>query len=201
MQKAVLDDGELIKLSQSIMDKAGQITDIANSLLKLATLRNYSPAITMINIRKLIEEIAQLLFKPMSEHGVRFVFKSHVDFLPGQEDLIKSLLLNLCLNGLNACSPGSGVVSLKAEWHNGNVMLSVTDNGKGIPAESLEKVTEPFYRVDKARNRHHAGSAGRSGAGLGLTLCKQIADVHGAEMIIKSSVGVGTVVKIIFTTS
>jgi len=56
-------------------------------------------------------------------------------------------------------------------------------------------VTEPFYRVDKARNRKDGG------AGLGLALCQKIAEAHGAEMIIESAVGTGTTVKITFTTS
>jgi signal transduction histidine kinase len=73
--------------------------------------------------------------------------------------------------------------------------MSVTDNGCGIPEESLSKVTEPFYRVDKARNRD------KGGAGLGLALCKQIAEIHGAVMNIESLEGRGTVVKITFTTS
>ena len=195
MQRAILEEGEMISLTQSIMDKTGQMTDIANSLLRLATLRNYSPIKAEINLRRLFEDIEQLLSKSMNEHGVKFVYKNSVDVLSGQEDLIKSLLLNLCLNGMKACSSG-GVVSLRsAELKNGSVILSVTDNGTGIPAESLQKVTEPFYRVDKARNRNQGG------AGLGLTLCKQIADVHGADMNIESSIGVGTAVKIIFTTS
>ncbi|MDR0272436.1 MAG: HAMP domain-containing histidine kinase [Clostridiales bacterium] len=195
MQRAVLEEGEIFTLTQSIMDKTGQMTEIAGSLLRLATLRNYTPVKTQINIGCLFEDISQLLSKQMNEHGVKFSYKADGGVLSGQEDLIKSLLLNLCLNALKACSPGSGVVSLIAEEENKRTVLSVTDTGSGIPSESLQKVIEPFYRVDKARNRNHGG------AGLGLTLCKQIADVHDAEMIIESSVGVGTVVKIIFTTS
>jgi len=195
MQKAVLEEGEMIKLTQSIMDKTSQMTNIANSLLRLATLRNYTLVKSEINIQRLFEDISQTLNKTMNEHRVQLLCKSSVDVLVAQEDLIKSLLLNLCLNGLKACRAGSGVVSLEAKGQAGNVVLSVTDNGIGIPAESLLKVTEPFYRVDKSRNRNHGG------AGLGLTLCKQIADVHGAEMTIVSSIGMETTVNITFTTS
>jgi signal transduction histidine kinase len=218
MQKAVLDEGEMVGLTQSIMDKTEQMTDIADSLLKLATLRNYSPVKSEIDLTRLFDDISQTLSKSMNERGIWFTCKSNVDVLMGQEDLIKSLLLNLCLNGLKACSamtygytaseagemyvsndageasdhPGSGIVSLKAKQQNGNIVLAVSDNGAGIPADSLQRVTEPFYRVDKARNRNHGG------AGLGLTLCKQIADVHGAEMMIESTVGMGTTVRVMF---
>jgi signal transduction histidine kinase len=194
MQKALLDEDENIKLTQAIMDKTNHIKQISDSLLQLATLRNYSPVTNQINLSRLFDDIAQTLHKPIHEKKIRFVYESDAEFLNGQEDLIKSLLLNLCLNSFKACSPNIGVVSLKAEKNGDSIVISVTDNGSGISKESIEKVTEPFYRVDESRNRNYGG------AGLGLTLCKQIAEVHGAEMTIESTEGIGTAIKIKFTT-
>ena len=133
--------------------------------------------------------------RPMGRMG-EWAAKSRKEYiLEGQEDLIKSLMLNLCLNALRACVPNKGAICMEAKNEGGSVTLSVSDNGRGIPADSLPKVTEPFYRVDKARNRKDGG------AGLGLALCRKIAETHGAEMIIESALGVGTTVKITFTTS
>ena len=192
LQKAVLEEGENVQLTQSIMNRTRDMKTIANSLLQLAVLRNYTPVKTQINVQQLFEDIAQTVKVPIAQHNVRFVFTNSVDVLLGQEDLIKSLLLNLCFNGIKACSFKGGVVLLEAEQQNDSIVLTVTDNGCGIPDESIERVTEPFYRVDKSRNRSLGG------AGLGLTLCRQIAEVHGAQMIIESSVGAGTTVQIIF---
>ncbi len=61
--------------------------------------------------------------------------------------------------------------------------------------ESIEHITEPFYRAEKSRNRHDGG------AGLGLAICKQIALRHQAQLEFESRAGEGTTVKIIFTTS
>jgi signal transduction histidine kinase len=163
-------------------------------LLQLDTLRNYIHTKAKINVPRLFEEIAQTVSKLVEEYDVRFVFKSSIDTLVGQEDLIKSLLLNLCFNGIKACSQSGGSVSLEAERQGDGVVLSISDTGVGIPKESLTRITEPFYRVDKSRSPGH-------GVGLGLTLCKQIAEIHGAEMIVESTYGVGTTVKILFTTS
>ena len=195
MQKAPLEDGEIIELTQSIMNKTDHIKIIANSLLQLATLRNYAPVKTEIDIDRLFENIAQTLKKPLNEYNIQLGYKSSVSVLPGQEDLIKILLLNLCINGLKACSLCGGTITLEAEEQKGSTVLTVTDTGIGIPKESIPKVIEPFYRVDKSRSYSHGG------AGLGLTLCKQIVEIHDAEMIIESTVGVGTTVKILFTTS
>ena len=131
----------------------------------------------------------------LKKHNVRLDCRSTADVLTGQEDLLKSLLVNLCLNAINACTPGAGVIRLTAEKQLDGLIISVADNGCGIPDESLSYITEPFYRVDKARSREQGG------AGLGLALCRQIAGAHGAEMVLESSVGAGTTVKITFTSS
>ena len=64
--------------------------------------------------------------------------------------------------------------------------LCVEDNGPGIPAESLERLTEAFYRVDKSRSRRQGG------AGLGLTLCAKIAELHKGSLQFESQEGRGT---------
>jgi len=195
MQKAALDEEEVIDSARFIRDAASHMKKIADSLLELATLRNYKPVISKISIPQLFDDISQTMKKSLDERNVRLVCRSSADFLDGQEDLIKSLLLNLCSNALAACAPDSSIINLEAEKLGGNIVLSVSDNGCGIPEESVPKVTEPFYRVDKSRNREQGG------AGLGLALCGQIAAAHNAEMVVKSAVGKGTTVKIIFTSS
>ena len=195
MQKAPLDEGEVVELSERIMNRAGYLQEIANSLLKLAMLRDYVPKVQDISIENLFDDITKTVKPQMENAGVKFICKSDADVVSGQEDLIKSLMLNLCLNALKACTPNRGVVHMEATKEIDGVTLSVTDNGCGIPADSLPKVVEPFYRIDKARNNKDGG------AGLGLALCSKIADVHGAKMTIESALGKGTVIEITFTTS
>jgi len=179
MNKALLDEGEVIELSERIMGKASYLEEIANSLLQLAMLRDYVPERREVPLQDLFEDIAQTI------EGIEY--ESDVDTIAWQEDLLKSLLLNLCFNAAKA-----GATTIRMAVNGGT--LSVTDNGCGIPKDALAKVTEPFYRVDAARNRKHGG------AGLGLSLCKRIAEAHNAEMSIKSKVGEGTSVHITFTT-
>ena len=195
MQKAALSEEEVIESAQYIMDEAGHMNKIANSLLELATLRNYTPIKSKLSIAQLFDDISRSVDKALRERNVQLVCRSDADVLYGQEDLLKSLLVNLCTNAIHACSAQDGVIRLAAENQGEKIILSVTDNGRGIPKDSLAKVVEPFYRVDKARSR------AQGGAGLGLTLCKQIAEAHGAIMDIESLVGEGTTVGITFTSS
>ena len=75
-----------------------------------------------------------------------------------------------------------------------SIRVEIEDNGKGMSEEQLSHITEPFYRTDKSRSRAEGG------AGLGLALCKNIAEVHGAAMRFESKIGEGTKVFLDFTT-
>ena len=195
LQKASLSEEETIESAQYIMDEADHMKRLANALLELAMLRNYVPTKNKISIPELFEDIKQTMKETLHEHNVRLDCNSSVDVLEGEQDLIKSLLLNLCSNAIKACSTNSGIIRLEADKQDENIIISVTDNGCGIPEENISNIMEPFYRVDKARSREQGG------IGLGLALCKQIAQVHDAEITVESNVDIGTKVKIIFTTS
>lgn len=198
LQKAPYDEDTTIKATQTIMDEANHIKMIATSLLKLATLRNYSPIKTEISIPRLFEDVRQAL-----NTEINIVCKNSIEIMEGQEDLIKSLILNLCTNAIRANATD---ITLEATKSNtGELLLSVSDNGCGISPDDLTKITEPFYRVDKSRSREQlrpgtdVQAEDMSGTGLGLALCKQIAEAHGAKMHIESILEKGTTVKITFT--
>lgn len=192
MQRVRLSEGEQIETVQIIMDEASHMEKIADSLLDLATLRDFVPVTESVPLEKLFEEIDSML-KPLSqEKKVRFSWETQVKHLEAQGDLLKSLVLNLVKNAINACQPEVGEVKLEAFASETGVQLLVTDNGSGIPPEELEKVLEPFYRIDKARSRQDGGT------GLGLALCQQIAQVSNARITMKSTVGSGTQVQVTF---
>ena len=99
------------------------------------------------------------------------------------KDLMLSLVNNFIDNAVKASADNSRLI-LEATAEK----LMVRDFGKGIPAEDLDKVTEAFYMVDKSRSRANGS------VGLGLALCKKIADIHGFQMKIESEIGKGTCV-------
>jgi signal transduction histidine kinase len=192
MQKASLTEEDLFESTQYIMDEAYHMNKIADSLLNLATLRFFTPIKAEIDLPRLYEEVSVTLSPLAQKYQVRLESDCQVKTILAQEDLLKSLLLNLAANAIKACSPHSGLVQLQAFEESGRIILQVRDNGSGIPAEALDKVTDPFYRVDKARSREQGG------AGLGLALSQQIAQVHGAILTIESELGIGTQVRVIF---
>lgn len=106
----------------------------------------------------------------------------------GDRDQLYRLYLNIVLNAINYTAAGK--VTISASSRNKYVEVIVRDTGIGIPQESLERIFERFYRVDKARSRKAGGT------GLGLSIAKQIAEMHGGTINIISQEGVGTEVTI-----
>ena len=121
--------------------------------------------------------------------------------LPGDPVLLESLLVNLMDNACKACAQQAEdrpqenflpLVQLRLCRRDGIPLVLVCDNGAGMSAETLRRVGEPFYREDKARSRRWGG------AGLGVSICRAIADAHGAVLEYDSKKGEGTTATVKF---
>ena len=107
-------------------------------------------------------------------------------------DRLSQIIVNLIDNALKYTS-SSGYVTFTAVSTNGKsgyVSLEIRDTGQGIPPSDLPRITERFYRVDKARSREEGGT------GLGLAIVKHLVHLQGGTLHIDSIVGKGTSVKI-----
>ncbi len=103
----------------------------------------------------------------------------------GNQSLIEQAILNLLDNAVKYSRDG-GTVGLEVRAIGGCVEISVKDQGIGIPAKELPRIFERFYRVDRARSRELGGT------GLGLAIVKHIALAHGGEVLVESTIGVGS---------
>lgn len=117
--------------------------------------------------------------------------------LPDQELLrdvdaarIRLLVKNLAENAVRYSGPDSAPVEMRLEAVADGVRLRVHDHGQGITPEHLPRVTEPFYRADPARCRTTGGF------GLGLYLCRRVAEAHGGTLVVDSAPGRGTTVTV-----
>ena len=105
---------------------------------------------------------------------------------------MKSLLLNLVDNALKASNDNSRII-IGTVLNEDARVLYVQDFGRGMEAKELEKIKEPFYRVDKARSRKDGG------VGLGVAICNQIAHTLQGRLDYESEPNKGTTAKIYFT--
>ncbi len=107
-------------------------------------------------------------------------------YLNYDESRIAQVITNLIKNSLKACTPKEGTIEVLIEERPTEVVLSVRDNGRGIPDHAVEHVFKRFYQVDTSLTREKGGS------GLGLPICKGIVEAHGGKIWVQSELNKGS---------
>jgi two-component system phosphate regulon sensor histidine kinase PhoR len=137
-------------------------------------------------------DAALAIIRPRAQAGTVAVTSDLPGGLPAVQadpDRLAQILINLVDNAVK-CTPAGGSVCVRATpREGGRVEVAVEDTGVGIPAVDLPRVTERFYRVDKARSRELGGT------GLGLAIVKHLVLAHGGDLRIESELGRGTRVR------
>jgi two-component system phosphate regulon sensor histidine kinase PhoR len=138
-----------------------------------------------VELRPLVEKIFSDLKPPAENKNVELV--SQLPELTATADVnrLEQVLANLVDNAIKYGRPQGHVTVGGKKLDDGKLEIFVQDDGPGIPAESLDRVFERFYRVDKARSRDQGGT------GLGLSIVKHIVQAHGGEVWVKSELGKG----------
>ena len=174
-------------------ERLGRLID---DLLALSDLEmgNVNVRMERVATRPLLERVLELFRDQAGKKRIRLHAEAGTETpdILGDEDRLQQLLINLVDNALKYTSTGGGVqVHAGLEARDGGdeaprVAVTVSDTGCGIPEKDLPRLTERFYRVDKARSRALGGT------GLGLAIVKHIAQAHGGELRIESQLGKGT---------
>ena len=136
----------------------------------------------------LLREVAAVTVPSVSEAGMTLDIRWEKGEIEIEPDLFKTLLINLVDNARKASKRGQSI-ELFGKSEEDGYSFYVRDYGTGMKPEELSRITEPFYMVDKSRSR------AQNGAGLGLALCKRIAELHGMELQYASEPGAGTTVR------
>ena len=160
---------------------------MTQKLLRLITLKE-DIKLCETDVSELFDIVIESTAGTMQERHTTLKTECKTDILVMDADLMRSALINLVDNASKASSEGQ-VVVLRAYGST----IEVADSGEGIPESEISRITEPFYMSDPSRSKKKGGS------GLGLALVAEIVRAHGATLSIKSEVGKGTVVKIIFS--
>ena len=102
----------------------------------------------------------------------------------------KQILINLLSNSVKFTEPRGRIEIKSVLDKSGDLLLSISDTGIGIPAEQIEKVFQPFEQVADHLTRQHEGT------GLGLPIAKALTELHGGQLLLCSELGVGTTVSL-----
>ena len=166
----------------NIVTDLDSITKLESGQLKLR-MQSFNPVEICKDCIEAVEEISK-------EKKIKIEIIKHYDknyYCIGDKEYIRQVFSNLIINAINYNNEGGFV---KAEFFDmdENILVEITDNGIGIPAEDLPRIFERFYRVDKSRSLNSGGS------GLGLAIVKHIIEAHGQKVNARSTLGVGTTI-------
>ncbi len=181
-------DGDTQRRVLSTMQAQTQrMQRLVEELLTLSRLESqlYSTPDDLVQVNVLMQQLVQMGRQlSQGQHDVQSVFTG-VDSVLGSESELLSAFGNLVTNAVRYTPPG-GQIHLNWRRERGDGIFSVQDSGIGIPPEHLPRLTERFYRVDRARSRETGGT------GLGLAIVKQIAIHHDSKLEICSEPGKGS---------
>lgn len=165
----------------SITEDLNEVEQIIHELTEAEKLSaNSALSRQVVAINPLIEQVLQTYFV---QQDIRFEPLADDPFINLDEIRVKLLVKNLLSNALQHTPDGRPAPLVSLTLDENFLSIIVTDFGVGIAADDLDKVTEPFYRIDPSRQRRTGG------VGLGLYLCKVISLAHGGQLNIKSQTG------------
>ena len=168
-----------------LREQTERLTRLTKTLLEMSNLRQVARN-ERIRLAPMIEEIFTDLAPLSDKCGVTLTAEGD-GIMTGSDALIYRLIFNLTENAVKYNRPGGSVrVSVAQEPE--KLLIRVSDNGCGIPEEYQQSIFQPFFRVDKSRSREYGG------AGLGLSLAWEIADIHGGSVRVEESSKNGTVI-------
>ena len=167
-----------------LKEDINEIDLLISDLLEAERLNNDHSA--LVSERVLLANFIRSIAESFKSNNCEIEIEIPVNDLEFEIDKLRiRLLITNLLN--NAVRHGKGnLINVRVSFSGDRGIIEVKDNGEGISQEHITQITEPFYRADSARQRNTGGF------GLGLYLCRLIAQAHGGEMIIVSQEGQGT---------
>ena len=170
-----------------LREQTERLTQMTRTLLEMSNLQQVARN-ERIQLAPMIEEIFTDLAPLSDKRGVTLTAEGD-GIMTGSDALIYRLIFNLTENAVKYNRQGGSVrVSVTQEPE--KLLLRVSDTGCGIPEEYQRSIFQPFFRVDKSRSREYGG------AGLGLSLVWEIADLHGGSVWVEESSDKGTTIAV-----
>ena len=170
-----------------LREQTERLTRMTKTLLEMSNLRQVARN-ERIQLAPMIDEIFTDLAPLVEKRGITLEADGD-GVMTGSDALIYRLIFNLTENAVKYNRPG-GSVWVRVTQETEKLLIRVSDTGCGIPEEYRQSIFQPFFRVDKSRSREYGG------AGLGLSLVWEIADLHGGSVWVEESSEKGTTIAV-----
>lgn len=174
-----------------IFEEGKRLESMSFKLLEMTVLKKKDFPMRQIHTRDFMESIQRAVRPVLEKEQIQLLVSVEDAVLTAEPDLLKTVFFNLIDNAKKAMDQGGHIYFAGKRVQSGYA-ICVQDTGRGMPKEELSRITEAFYMVDKSRARE------KGGAGLGLSICQEIVDIHHGELHFNSELGKGTFAAVVF---
>ena len=191
LQKAPYTEEEKLDALDYIMSESKRLSHMGQELLTMAIYREDEVNAELIDSDNICKDITCMLENTLQEKRLKLIKSVQPLAFEGDRAMIVCLLRNLIENAARASESRSRIWFSIGKLDEQTVYMRIKDEGIGMEPHELERITDAFYRVDKARSRSNGG------AGIGLNLCDLIVKKHSGTMQFESVPGKGTTVTVL----
>lgn len=199
LQTRPADPEQTRESAQYIFREGRRLEALSRKLLNLIVLDERDHEQRPLALDTLLAQVAGALRPTLASEGIHLSVHCEPVTLVADPDLMGAACLNLLDNARKAClsarPTGPSHIALTGRRTRDSYVIVVGDDGVGMAAEELDRITEAFYMVDKSRSR------AQGGAGLGLALCQRIVELHHGSLTFESTPGAGTMARITLPTA
>ena len=173
--------------AKNIRDEAGRMITLIQDILKLSQLdeTTFSDQRERVDLYELAQSAAERLRPQADEKHVTISVTGERSEFTGIATVLEEMIYNLLDNAVKYNKQG-GRADVDVRSSGDDIVVTVSDTGIGVPADSIDRIFERFYRADKSHSRKIGGT------GLGLSIVKHGVSLHGGSITVKSSEGSGT---------
>lgn len=192
IKDGIAEGDDVKRFAGNIHKEAKRLISLVTDIIRLGQVDSGElPFDGEVSLSLICRQVTDRLSLVAEGRGVTLELRGNSASALGNRQLLEELVYNLVDNGIKYNKEG-GTVKIITESSRSGAVLTVKDDGIGIPASDRDRVFERFYRVDKSHSRSIGGT------GLGLSIVKHIAQYHGARIELDSEQGVGTEIRVYF---
>jgi len=182
-----VDHTQVTRFLQIIRDEAQRLSRSSRDLLDLSRIQEGKMQIECkkINLKEMADQVAESLRVVKNTVSVEISFENDSEEIMSDPDKIRQIFTNLMGNALKY-SPDGSLMKVNGKMCRGVIVISIIDQGPGIPTDKREKIFEPFYRI------HDDVGKRVRGTGLGLSIAKAIVEAMGGVIRVEGQVGKGS---------
>lgn len=193
LKNGMVKTGDIRPIASKIYGEAQRMVQLVEDIINLSHLDEGAEDMLRekVDMFEIVKATVQSLEPEAESADVSINMTGEQAVITGVPQLLGGIVYNLCDNAIKYNHKG-GWVSINLKSSANEVLLTVSDNGIGIPAEDQNRIFERFYRVDKSHSKEVGGT------GLGLSIVKHSAKIHNAKISLESTVGKGTTITVRF---